>query len=377
MDNDRSAAGTTTPPLEVSCSRDFQIWLLAQRCSLAFTTYQTCRIFFIGVGPKGLSVFERYFDRAMGLAATPETLHLATRYQIWRFENVLERGERYRGYDALYVPQVGYTTGALDAHDVAIDGQGRVLFVNTQWSCLATLSERYGFKPVWKPPFVSALAAEDRCHLNGLAMEDGRPRYMTAVSRSDVYEGWRERRSDGGVVIDVETNEIVAEGLSMPHSPRVHDGRLYFLNSGTGELGVVNRDRGVFEPISFCPGYLRGLAFVGDYAIVGLSKQRREKHFRGLALDDKLRAKDTEARCGLVVIDLKTGAHAHWIELHGVVIELFDVQVLPGLSRPQALGFKTDEIQRITTLETADGSGRNRIVGLDPGGAEDAHPKPR
>ena len=110
---------------------------------------------------------------------------------------------------------------------------------------------------------------------------------------------------------------------------------------------------------------------------MGLSKQRREKHFRGLALDDKLRAKDTEARCGLVVIDLKTGAHAHWIELHGVVIELFDVQVLPGLSRPQALGFKTDEIQRITTLETADGSGRNRIVGLDPGGAEDAHPKPR
>ncbi len=361
----RSPESPTTTPLEVSCSRDFPLWLLTQRCSVAFTTYQTCRIFFIGVGPKGLSVFERYFDRAMGLAATAERLHLATRYQIWRFENVLEGRERYRGYDALFVPQVGHTTGAVDAHDVAIDRQGRVLFVNTQWSCLATLSDRYGFKPIWKPPFVSALAAEDRCHLNGLAMEDGEPRYVTAVSRSDVYEGWRERRQDGGVVIDVKTNEIVAEGLSMPHSPRVHDGRLWVLSSGTGELGYVNRDRGVFEPITFCPGYLRGLAFAGDYAIVGLSKQRREKHFRGLALDDKLRAKDTEARCGLVVIDLRTGAHAHWLELHGVVIELYDVQVLAGLSRPQALGFKTDEIQRLVTIEAADGSGRERIVGLD------------
>ncbi len=364
MDIERSPATTASPPLEVTCSRDFQLWLIAERCSLVFTTYQTCRIFFIGVGPKGLSVFERHFDRAMGLAASRERLHLATRYQIWRFENVLAPGEHYRSYDALYVPQAGYTTGALDVHDVAIDSAGRVLFANTQWSCLATLSERYGFKPLWKPPFVSALAAEDRCHLNGLAMEDGEPRYMTAVSRSDVYEGWRERRGDGGVVIDVRTNEIVAAGLSMPHSPRVHAGKLWLLNSGTGELGYVDRARGVFEPVSFCPGYVRGLAFHGNHAIVGLSKQRREKHFRGLALDERLRDKDTEARCGLVVIDLATGAHAHWLELHGVVIELYDVQVLPGFRRPQALGFKSDEIQRIVTLEAADGSGRDRIVGI-------------
>jgi predicted O-linked N-acetylglucosamine transferase (SPINDLY family) len=196
------------------------------------------------------------------------------------------------------------------------------------------------------------LAPEDRCHLNGLAMIDGQPAYMTAVSRSDVAAGWRERRHAGGCVIDVEDGEIVLDSLSMPHSPRVYRDHLWLLNSGTGELGWVDRHAGRLEPVAFCPGYVRGMAVHGDYAIVGLSKQRQERTFSGLALDDRLREKDSDARCGLWVIDMRSGTVAHWLQIDGVVIELYDVAVLPGVRRPMALGFQSDEIQRLLTIDT-------------------------
>lgn len=345
-----------SPPLEVRTSRHFLSWLAEARLSLAFTTYQTNRLFLIGTKPDGrLSVFERHFDRPMGLHATPERLVMSSRYQLWTLDDALPPGERHDGFDRLYVPRRAWTVGELDVHDIAVDGDGRIVFVNTAYSCLATTSERYSFKPLWQPSFISRLAPEDRCHLNGLAMEDGAPACVTAVSRSDVFSGWRDRRHAGGLVMDVRTGEIVLDDLSMPHSPRLHRGELWVLNSGTGELGRVDRERGRFEPVVFCPGFLRGLAFVGDYAIVGLSKQRQERTFSGLALDDSLKAKDAEARCGLWVINLKSGVVAHWLELEGVVIELYDVQVLLGVERPMALGFKTDEIQRLITIDAAGG----------------------
>ena len=121
----------------------------------------------------------------------------------------------------------------------------------------------------------------------------------------------------GGVVIDVEKNEILTEGLSMPHSPRVHNGELYVLNSGAGYFGKVDRESGAFEPIAFTPGYARGMAIFGDFAIVGLSLCRENKTFSGLALDGELESKKVEARCGLQVIDLRTGDSVHSIELSG------------------------------------------------------------
>jgi uncharacterized protein (TIGR03032 family) len=345
----------TKPPLQVQPSRYFPAWLSEAGISLLFTTYQTNRLFLLGMKENGtLSVFERQFDRPMGLYAEPERLLMNTRWQLWELDNALPPGESHEGADRLYVPRRAYTTGEVDVHDVAVDRQGRILFINTAYSCLATVSERYSFKPLWQPSFISRLAPEDRCHLNGLAMEDGEPAYVTTVSRSDVISGWRERRHEGGSLIDVRSNEIVSGGLSMPHSPRLYQDRLWVLNSGSGELGWVDLDSGRFEPIAFCPGYIRGLAFCGDYAIVGLSKPRREKAFAGLALDDRLREKDAEARCGICVIDLKSGVIAHWLELEGVVIELYDVQVLEGVRRPKALGFKTDEIQRLITIDAPD-----------------------
>jgi uncharacterized protein (TIGR03032 family) len=224
------------------------------------------------------------------------------------------------------------------------------VFVNTLFGCLATTSEKYSFTPLWRPPFLSKLAAEDRCHLNGMAMEDGKPRYVTSVSQTDVNDGWRDRRRDGGTVTDVQANKVLCNGFSMPHSPRVYRGKLWLLDSGTGYFGFVDLKTQKFERVTFCPGYARGLSFHGDFAIVGLSRARENKTFSGLALDENLKEKGTEARCALQVIDLRTGDVVHWLRIEGVVQELYDVVVLPGVRRPMALGFKTDEIRRVVSV---------------------------
>jgi uncharacterized protein (TIGR03032 family) len=363
------AAGAE-PWLQVHSSRHFLDWLAELRLSLAFTTYQTGKIFFVGRKlDGGLAVFERTFNRCMGLWASPDaqTLWLSSKFQLWRLERAPAAVAPYqpaaegddagipawteRGYDVAYVPRVGYTTGDVDVHDIAVAGDGRVMFACTMFSCLAALSERASFQPLWRPPFVSALVPEDRCHLNGLAMRDGRPAYVTAVANSDVADGWRERRHDGGCVVDVASGEIIARGLSMPHSPRWHRDRLWVLNSGTGEFGTINLATGKFEPLAFCPGYLRGLAFAGDYAVVTLSKPRHAT-FHGLELDDRLQQKGAEPQCGLQVIDLRSGAIAHWLRLDGsLVTELYDAVVLPDVRQPMGLGFKTNEIERLLLVD--------------------------
>jgi uncharacterized protein (TIGR03032 family) len=342
------------PRLELLPSRQFASWLAERGASLAFTTYQAGKLFLIGVQPNGrLSVFERTFSRCMGLAATGQTLWMSSLYQLWRFENALGAEESHKGHDRLYVPIHGYTTGDLDIHDIGLDGDGRPLFVNTLFFCLATTSETHSFKPVWRPAFVSRLAAGDRCHLNGLAMAVGEPSYVTAVAETDVADGWREQRRDGGIVIEVAANRVVARGLSMPHSPRLHQGALWLLNSGTGHLGWCDLKEGRFEPVAFCPGYLRGLAVLDRFAVLGLSRSRENRTFGGLELDDNLKWHKVEPRCAMVVVDLKSGDVVHWLEIRGAVQELYDVAVLPGVRRPMALGFKTDEIRRVLTIEDA------------------------
>ena len=224
-----------------------------------------------------------------------------------------------------------------------------IIFVNTLFSCIAKPSVKYSFRPIWKPPFISRLATEDRCHLNGMAMQAGEPVYATAVSRSDANEGWRHHRMDGGVVIDVRDDEIICQGLSMPHSPRWYDGRLWLLNSGTGYFGYVDLDTGRFEPVAFCPGYARGLSFLGHYAVIGLSKQRNQS-FSGLQLDAELSKRHAFPRCGMLIVDLRTGDIPHSMRFDGILNELYDVAVLPKVRRPMLLGLKTDEIRRLVRL---------------------------
>jgi uncharacterized protein (TIGR03032 family) len=342
-------------PFSLSASRHFTEWLTSIRSAIAFTTYQAGKTFLLGVRSDGrLSVFERNFARSMGLGVADggRTLALATQYQIHRFDNVVPVGQASAdGFDAVYAPHASWVTGDVDAHDVAFGSDGRPLFVNTLFSCLATVSDAHSFTPLWKPAFISRLAPEDRCHLNGLAMDGGTPRYVTAVSRSDTADGWRDRRENGGIVIDVESGEIVAEGLSMPHSPRLHAGRLWLLSSGAGEFGFVDPASGRFEPVAFCPGYARGLAFIEGFAVVGLSLPRDNRTFSGLPLDAALQTRDTEPRCGLAVIDLASGDIRAWVRIEGVVRELYDVAVLPGVRRPSLIGFKSDEVRFVISID--------------------------
>lgn len=270
-----------------------------------------------------------------------------------RFENILEPNQQINNtFDTCFVPRRVHVTGQLDAHDVGVNSDDEPVFINTRFNCIATTAERHSFTEVWRPPFISALVDEDRCHLNGMAMQDGEPRYVTAVSKSDTIDGWRDRRGDGGVVIDVTTNKIVCEGLSMPHSPRIHNDKLWLLNSGTGELGVININEdgtGEFEPRVFCPGFTRGLAFYGNYAFVGLSKPRY-KRFEGLALDEKLKQADSEPWCGVQIIDLKTNSCVDWFRIDGNVTELFDLEVIPGSACPMAVPPESPEAANLVTF---------------------------
>lgn len=344
-------APAAEPQFELTTSRQFPNFLAEHRLSLAFTTYQAGKLFLLGLKPDGrVSVFERTLERCMGMVASRGSLHIATLYQIWRFRNALDAGVLHEEHDALYAPRMSWVTGDLDVHDLGLSAEGRPVFANTLFSCVATVSDTDSFIPLWKPRFISKLAAEDRCHLNGLAMESGKARYVTVVGQSDVADGWREHRASGGCVIDVHSDEIVATGLSMPHSPRLHQGKLWLLNSGTGEFGWVDTQAGRFEPVTFCAGYLRGLAFAGDFAVVGLSLARGNRTFSGLALDAALASRGAEARCGLMVIDLRTGDAVHWVRLGGVVQELYDVVLIPGVKRPAAIGFKADSIRRVITV---------------------------
>jgi uncharacterized protein (TIGR03032 family) len=332
-------------------------WLAAQNVSIAFTTYQAGRLFMIGRKPDGsMRAHERQVEHCQGLWTDGQGLWTSAKTVLWRFRNGLPPGQLTEtGADRRFIPLEGRVTGAIDIHDIGIGdvGGGRLgpIFVNTAFNCLATVSRIASFRPLWKPPFISELAREDRCHLNGLAMDGTRAAYVSAVSRSDVSDGWRDRRRDGGVIIDVGSSEVVASGLSMPHSPRLHDGRLWVLNSGRGEFGVVDPKDGSFTPVAFCPGYARGLAFAGRYAVIGLSRPRRNKTFEGLELDERLAAKDAEARCGLIIVDIQTGRTVEWLRFEQKIEELYDVAVMPGVVQPEAIGFKGDAIGQNITAE--------------------------
>ncbi len=340
-------------PVKKSCSPGLTRWMAKNRLSIAFTSYQSGRLYLLGSDQKGrLSFHERIYQRAMGIVGNAQRLYMGGLYQIWRFENVLGDGQLANDmFDKCYVPRNAQFTGALDIHELGIRKDGTVVFVNTKYNCLAVPSITHSFKAVWKPDFISTIAPEDRSHLNGLAMVDGRAKFVTAVSRSDTVDGWRDRRHDGGVVIDITTNEIVCEGLSMPHSPRWANGKLWVLNSGTGYLGWVDFEAKKFVPHVFCPGFLRGLAIKGDYAAIGLSKPRYER-FDGLDLQKNLEEKDSEAWCGVQIVDLRSGSVVEWVRLDGPVTELFDVAFLDDVKCPMALGQQSPENLSLVSFES-------------------------
>ncbi len=276
----------------------------------------------------------------MGVAVKAGTVAVCTRREVWFLRSAPDIAAKLQPaghYDACFLARTAHFTDDVHAHEAAwVDGegagsaagQGEFWLVNTRFSCLSALHPHYSFAPRWRPPFISALRPEDRCHLNGLAMAEGRPRYVTALAETDTPGGWRSVKSSGGCLIEVPGGNVVARGLCLPHSPRVEGGRIFFLQSGRGELATVEAESGQVMAIAGVPGIGRGLALHGDFAFVGLSKARPT------LADVPVVANRDQLRCGLWLIDLRTGATAAHLEFLTGVEEIFDVQVLPGIMSP-------------------------------------------
>ena len=337
---------------KIECSRGIADWLIMHNVSLAFTSYQTGQLFLVGVMPdRRISIHQRNFIRAMGIIAQPDRIYVAGLEAVWRLENILRRSEiANQHFDRLFVPRNAQITGDLDVHEMGIDKAGRVIFVNTKYSCLATFNVTHNFRPLWKPKYISKIAPEDRCHLNGMAMVDGTPKYVTAVSQSDLVNGWREKRELGGVLIDAQADRVVTDELSMPHSPRYVNGELWVLDSGRGYIARVNEQTGKKENVCFCPGFLRGMTIWDGHAIATVSLPR-DGTFKDLELEENVRKRGGVPWCGIQIVDLRTGSIVEWIRLEGFIKELFDVSVIAGARCPMALGVGTPEVQHTISFE--------------------------
>jgi uncharacterized protein (TIGR03032 family) len=346
-----SRSSEVSQPVCIDCaaSAGFQAWFSQAGGSLGVTTYQAGKVAMIGWDGRQVTLLMREFDKPLGLAVEGARLALATRYDIWVLSNAPLLAHDYLEdqpgrYDALYLPRATFHTGDLHTHDLVFQGD-ELLLVNTRFSCLARLSQDDSFTPVWRPKFVSDLVPEDRCHLNGVALREGRPKYVTALGATDTPGGWRANKAGGGVLIDVEADEIVAAEMSMPHSPRWYDDRLWALNSGTGELVVVDPSTGQWTVVCGLPGYLRGLCFAGPYALVGLSKIREKHIFGGLPIQERY----DRLSCGVAVVDVRSGTALGMFEFTSGCEELYDVQFLPGVRRPMILNLEKPAVRQAMT----------------------------
>ncbi|ADV61468.1 hypothetical protein Isop_0878 [Isosphaera pallida ATCC 43644] len=352
------AAPPTPPPtmLQCRCDEGFAAWLQESGGSVAVSTYQAGMVVMVGWdgklngGAGGVSILPRRFDKPMGMAVQcdgagrAERIALATRRSLALLADSRLLAYEYQPgdiarFDGLFLMRVSWHTNDIFPHDLAFASDGQIWVVNTRFSCLATPSERHAFEPRWRPTFISDLVPEDRCHLNGLAMVEGRPRYVTALGETDTAGGWRPTKNGGGVVIDVRTGETVSRGYSMPHSPRWHDGRLELLNSGTGEYGFMDTDTGRFEPIAALPGYLRGLCAVGPHALVGMCMIREKHIFGGLPVSQRWPA----LKSGVAVVDRTTGRVLGELEFTSGCQEVFEVRFLPGVRHANILNLERPE----------------------------------
>ncbi len=341
--DDSSTAGPSTAKREVrfEYSPLFPNVLEQINASLLVSTYQAGKLCVIGVREGKLTFAFHNFDRVMGVAVSPKRIAVGTRRQIFSLypaHEVASRLEPLGSHDACWLARTSFVTGSIHGHDLAWGTDG-LWVVNTLFSCLCTLHEDYNFVPRWRPPFITEIIDQDRCHLNGLALENGQPRYVTAMAESNEPAGWRPTKATSGIVVDVPSGEIVARGLAMPHSPRLYNGKLWVLDSGKGLFSIVDTATGKTEPVEAMPGYTRGLAFAGPFAFVGLSKIRETAVFGGVPIAEKR----DQLRCGVGVVDVRSGKTVATLQFHSGVEEVFAVEVLPGTINPRLCGPTVDE----------------------------------
>jgi protein O-GlcNAc transferase len=311
--------------------------ILAQvRASLLVSTYQAGKLCVIGTHAGKLTFAFHDYERVMGIATAPRRIAVAARrqiYSLYAHPEVAPTVEPAGVHDSCWLARTAFVTGNIHVHELAWGTDG-LWIVNTLFSCLCTLHDHCNFVPRWRPPFVTELIGQDRCHLNGLALEAGKPRFVTVVAESNEPAGWRPTKAHSGCILDVPTGATVVRGLAMPHSPRLHDGRLWVLDSGNGRLCTVDPVAGKVDTVASLPGYTRGLTFAGPFAFVGLSRIRESAVFGGLPIAER----KEELKCGVAVVDLRTGALTATLQFHSGVEEIFAVETIAGSLHPVLTG---------------------------------------
>lgn len=302
--------------------------------SLLVSTYQAGKLVILRADGAAINTHYRTFNRPMGMAADGERLALGVMAEIIQFRNmpaVAPRLQTPARHDAVFMTRNTHVTGHIDIHEMAYAEDGSLWFVNTLFSCLCTLDDRSSFVPRWRPDFVSHYAPEDRCHLNGLGMRDGEPRYVTALGETNTPQGWRVNKRDGGLVIDIRDNRVITRGLSMPHSPRWYDGRLWVLESGRGALVTIDPETGVKTDFARIPGFARGLDFIGPVAFIGLSQLRESNAFTDIPITEE----NAERASGVWAVHIGSGNTIGFLKFTGGVQEIFAVQALAGTVFPE------------------------------------------
>ena len=311
--------------------------------SLIVSTYQAGKAIVVRNDSGKLNTHFRTFAKPMGIVADQKRLTIGGANTVWEYRNmpaVAKKLEPIGKHDACYLPRRIHVTGDIDIHELARDINDELWVVNTRFCCLCTLDAEHSFYPRWRPSFVTALAPEDRCHLNGLAIVDGHPKYVTALGETDTLGGWRTNKARGGVLIDVESNKILLRGLSMPHSPRWYQGKLWLLESGEGGLAQVDLESRIWRTVAQLPGFTRGIDFLGPLAFIGLSQVRESAVFSGIPLVERVK----ERTCGVWVVNIETGQTVGFLRFEAGVQEIFAVQVLRGVCFPELLEWNDERL---------------------------------
>lgn len=302
--------------------------------SLLVTTYQAKKLIAVRSEGSVVNTHFRVFEKPMGMTANATKIALGSGSAIWEFFNVPRAAAALTPegkHDGCFVPRNIHVTGDIDIHEMGWDAHDTLWFINTRFSCLCTADAEHSFVPRWKPPFISAYDMTDRCHLNGLAMRDGMPRYVTALGESNMPTGWREHKASGGILMDITTDRIICRGLSMPHSPRWYKNRLWLLESGRGGFCSIDETSGEVTTVCTLPGFTRGIDFYDDYAFIGLSKVRETAVFGGIPLTQQI----SERISGVWVVQINTGKIVAFLQFESGVEEVFSVAVVPGVRFPE------------------------------------------
>ncbi len=268
----------------------------------------------------------------MGIGVNGDKMAIAGKYAVEVFAKSRSLAysfpENPKHFDSIYFPQVTYHTGFTDMHDLAWGDDG-LWAINTAFSCLVLMDEGFHFVPKWQPPFITELLPEDRCHLNGLAMMDGKPAFVSMLGESNTKEGWRGTHHEKGLIMDIRTNEIILENLAMPHSPRVHKGCLYFLLSAIGKVMKYDLATKSLHELSDTQSFIRGLDIYENLLFVGTSTIRQSS--RSFA---DLPVSKAQSLAGVKIIDLTSGEILGQLNFSDRVHETFDVKIIPGIMRP-------------------------------------------